>query len=166
MNIKINKKRKGSELMYFTYEDLGKHEIVECPECKMEYAPTLEGDAQRHRERHEYIDGITTKHGFFILYEERERIKKVARKTLADSNSSLSERQVAAINLLKCYFARSIESLEIYYQLHVDFDTYVAMMLNNKDIFCKDVELYHSLVKKYGKKKGIKKGMSYYDPPA
>jgi hypothetical protein len=152
--------------MYFSYEDLGKHDVVECPECGLQYAPTLEEDAKTHRERHEYINGITAKHGFFILYEERESIKKVARKTLADCNSSLLEKQNAAMKLLKCYFARSIESLEVYYQLHVDLDTFIAMMLNDEDIFCNDVELYDSLVEKYGIKEGITKGMSYYDPPA
>ena len=152
--------------MYFSYEDLGKHELVECPECGMEYAPTLEGDAQFHRERHEYLDGIIAKHGFIVLYEERERIKKVARKTIANNNSSLPEKQDAAHSLLKCYFARSIESMAEYYQMHVDLDTFIAMMLNNEDMFGKDTELYNSLVAKYGKKEGIQKGMSYYDPPA
>lgn len=76
--------------------------------------------------------------------------------------SSLEEKCIAALGLLRIYFSRSIGQRD--YRLdHPHFDDYVAMLLNQnqfKERFGEDV--YNVLVQRYGKQPGIQEGHTSY----
>jgi len=138
------------------------YETAACSDCGITYALSLRSEAKQHECMHSYIDGIIAKHGFIWTYAKCESIKSAAWRVIYDTNSSLSEKHDAAIIVLRAWFSRSIAETHGEYHRHVDFRTYVAMMLNDQDRF-QSAELHDSLVEKFGKLGGIGKGSTHYE---
>ncbi len=81
---------------------------------------------------------------------------------LNSEKSNIEEKCIAALGLLKIYFARSFGQLNYRFE-HPKFDDYVAMLLNQnqfKGRFGEDV--YNALVQRYGKQPGIPEGRTSY----
>lgn len=81
---------------------------------------------------------------------------------LYSDEATLSEKCIAALDLLRIYYGRSIGSKGYRFD-HPKFDDYVAMLLNQdqfKERF--GLEVYSALVQKYGKLPGIPEGKTTY----
>lgn len=101
------------------------------------------------------------KFGFCWDYKTREKIKAKSRALI--NNKSLSDDEIVenAILIFKALFSRSLEQ-SVYNLNHVDFNTYVSMMLNQmqwKNEYNSTV--YAKLVEKYGVSEGIENGTYY-----
>lgn len=103
------------------------------------------------------------KFGFCWEYREREQIEADARSK-REGNSNLSDEEIIEtyINEFKALFSRSLENYEFDLS-HVDFKTYVAMLLNQEDWKkkCTQSGVYKKMVERFGTKQGIPYG-SYY----
>ena len=118
---------------------------------------------------YELKDAAIQKHGFYWETSEQEKLKGNARDAISEGNLSSEQLVENAIIIFKSLFSRSLEAYN-FSPKHVDFQTYVAMVLNQGDrqrsLFgnLSDEEyekLYSMLVNKFGKKEGIPEGTYY-----
>lgn len=133
-----------------------------CCECGLTYLPDYEEDVKIHNEKHSKRERAINKFGFCWPGMVREEAKYFAYEILNDPQKSIEEKTIAAEEILKAYFSRSLEgsgfSLE-----HVNCDTFIAMLLNQEQFKTRfEEQIYLELVKKYGKKEGIKSGTYYF----
>ncbi len=142
----------------------GLSETATCSQCGLSYCPDVALDRETHKQIHAKWLKAKEKYGFcFSNYGERERIKANGRNIVSDTSLPLQERYNAQINVFKCLFSRSLEASD-YSDSHVDFDTYIAMLLNQNSVKQQlDMPLYEKLVSEFGTKPGIEDGRAYYD---
>jgi len=144
----------------------GKNEqnlLYTCPDCGLSYCTDFYDDVKQHEEEHTAWEKAVEKYGeLYCSYSENERIKAYNRNKANDLSISLDERYQAQVNVLRCLFSRSV-SASGFDLRHVSFDDYIAMMLNNEKYRnLLDANICQKLIKKYGTKKGINNGESYY----
>lgn len=96
---------------------------------------------------------------YVIDYQERENIKATARNIIYDSDISPESVEDYYMNIFQAYFARSLE--QNHYNLsHVDFNSYVAMILNQPQITEQiNSTVLTNLINKYGTIDGSKYGL-------
>lgn len=137
--------------------------VIFCNECGLRYDSSSEKQVKAHEKRHSGWKKAVDKFGFCWNGEYREEIKGNARNAINELHS-LSEQIDAQIVVYKSLFSRSLEASG-YNLNHVDFQTYIAMLLNQGGGHHGVTgDLYNALVNKYGKKEGIKSG-TYYKIP-
>lgn len=138
--------------------------LVTCNDCGLSYCPDVKLDIETHKELHSKWEKAKEIYGFcYANYGENERIKATSRNIAYNTSLPLNERYDAQIEVFKCLFSRSL-SASNYSEKHVNFETYVAMMLNQESVRNKlDEELYNQLLTEYGKQPGISNGQTYYD---
>lgn len=105
---------------------------------------------------------VIRKFGFCYELKEAEKIKDDSRELIAVQPLTLEEELNENINVFKALFSRSLYGSE-YSLKHVDFETYVAMLLNQEQWKnnCGE-KIYNMLVDIYGKQKGIPTGTQYH----
>lgn len=109
----------------------------------------------------ELKEAAIEKFGFYWDYSEREEKKANSRQLIATKKLNNQEIVENAIIIFKALFSRSLEGYDFSLK-HVDFDTYVAMLLNQdfwKNEYSSDI--YEILVKQFGTKEGISQGTYY-----
>lgn len=104
------------------------------------------------------------KFGFCWDYTEREEAKANSRKLINSGTLNTEETVKNAVIIFKALFSRSLEAYHFSLN-HVNFETYVAMLLN-QDFWKNEYspEVYSELVRLYGTKEGINKGTYYIAP--
>ena len=133
-----------------------------CKECGLYYASDIPSEVEFHSQKHIAWENAVKKYGFCWPYSVREEIKAESNAILASDTSTPADKIDAAIDILKCYFSRSLESAQ-YNLKHVEFSEYVAMLLGQghfKERFGEDV--WESLSNLYGTKEGITNGTYYH----
>lgn len=143
----------------------GLTDFVRCEKCGLEYSPLIKTDREIHDELHKRWEFATKKFGtIYALHSENEKIKAANRNIVHDINNfSLEERYNAQLEVFRCLFSRSLGALN-YSEEHVDYATYVSMLLNKEHTKKHlDETLYNKLVDEYGTQEGIPYG-TYYMP--
>lgn len=106
---------------------------------------------------------------YVMSYEEREDVKFNARNMLSSGNSTPLESKEYYLEIFRAFFARSFENCN-YNLRHVDFDSYVAMLLNQSEI-TNEIEknVLNSLEDEYGRldgsQYGLLNGKTYFEIP-
>lgn len=141
----------------------GRVNLVTCKDCGLSYDPLVSLDIEVHNDYHKRWEKAVYKFGkLYSNTGENEKIKAENRNKVKDLTLSLKDRFEAQLQVFKCLFSRSLSACN-YDENHVDFDTYVSMLLNNKKL--KEElgnDLYSALINKYGVSSGIPDGTSYY----
>lgn len=139
--------------------------LTTCTECGLSYDSLNPHDVKMHKRQHEAFEKAEKKFGvIYGYYPERERVKAENRNIYENSSLSLEQRYNAQLEVLRCLFSRSLEA-SMYSLNHVDFDTYVAMMLENNSYGPKlDNNIFVMLKNKFGTLPGIDKGTYYHVP--
>lgn len=134
-----------------------------CTDCGFFYDCTNINEIKEHKNYHTAYEKAVARFGkLYCNKTENEEIKHQSRTKRNNLNIPLKERYDAELNVLRCLFSRSIEASNFDLS-HVDFNQYVAMMLNNEKYRKQlDNELCKKLIDNYGTMKGIKNGESYY----
>lgn len=141
--------------------------MVTCEQCGLTYAEDIASDVRKHSRRHEKYLLACEHFGVLFPYKERERIKDRtspiihAQKWNTGREFSLQEKRAAAVEQIRAYFSRSVESWD-YSLSHPPFKKYAAMLLNQKrwseDI---DPDVAQLLIKEFGQLPGIPEGHTY-----
>lgn len=143
----------------------GLSDITRCDKCGLEYSPLIKSDVNVHSELHNRWEKAIKKYGtIYSLHSENERIKAQNRDIVNNfDNYPIEEVYKAQLEVFRCLFSRSLSALN-YNETHVDFATYVSMLLNQTH-FKKTLNpvLYNKLVDEYGVSTGIPYG-TYYEP--
>lgn len=106
--------------------------MIYCEECGFSFNKDDGASVSEHAVRHAKWKRAEEKFGFCWNYQDREERKAAARQIVGDTSKSLSDKIDAEIVVLKALFSRSVQNSD--YDLdHVDFQTYVSMMLNQGD---------------------------------
>ncbi len=140
---------------------------VRCEKCGLEYSPLIKIDKEIHDELHKRWEYAVKKFGtIYASSAKNEKIKADNRNIVRNINNySLEERYNAQLEVFRCLFSRSLCALN-YSEEHVDYATYVAMLLNKEHTKNQlDDALYNKLVDEYGTQEGIPYG-TYYVPDA
>lgn len=137
--------------------------MVYCEECGVTFNENDKDDVLEHAKRHLKWAEAEKKFGFCWNYQRRENLKAEARQIRDNPSIPLPVRIEAELTVFKALFSRSLESSD-YNLNHVDFPTYISMMLNqgNRATGTPN-DVYNDLVSEYGKKPGITSG-TYYKP--
>lgn len=142
-----------------------------CPECGLLYAEDVASDVREHTKRHKkYL--IACEHfGNLYPYIKREEIKERNSPIIhaqlwgTGCTYSLQEKYKAAVEQLRAYFSRSVESWT-YDLKHPPFEKYAAMLLNQKHWSEGiDPDVAQLLIEKFGQMPGIPEGQTYYKRP-
>lgn len=135
---------------------------VTCPDCEFVYCPDNKDESEHHAKRHkQYINAIK-KYGFWLSYKQRESTKLHSYEILNSEKSTITEKIVAAEDICKAYFSRSISAVD-FDSRHPDFEEYASMLLN-QHYFKKQFEpVYDKLVEKYGVRSGLVNGHTYFN---
>ena len=132
-----------------------------CPICGFEYTYDEGLSSRAHRIRHDRVQEVIGKYGFYWPYRQRQAEIAHAETVMQDPQAKDTEKVKAAIYRYKALFSRSVISYE--YDDHPDFETYVQMMLEQESGTPSRIPkaVMDKLVKKYGKRPGMEGG-SYY----
>lgn len=143
----------------------GTSDITTCKKCGLTYCPLIPQDRIVHAQLHSSWEAATKKYG--TLYSntvENERLKAENRSIVCDPSQSLEDRYNAQKIVFKCLFSRSLDASN-YSEKHVDFNTYIAMLLNQENTKKHlPPELYNKFVEDYGTQPGIPNGETYFYP--
>lgn len=135
-----------------------------CPDCGYRYNQDDLEEVSAHAAHHRKWERAVEKFDFCWAYEHREKLKAAARNRIDGKNLSTAEHLDARLTVFKALFSRSLEANE-YSLAHIDFPTYVAMLLHQeqwKTLI--EPHIYNLLVEIYGTKPGIPEG-TYYSVP-
>ena len=143
----------------------GTSEITTCKKCGLTYLPLDMQDKTVHDELHSLWENAIKRHGILYLNTvENERLKAQNRNIVQDKSIPLEDRYDAQKIVFKCLFSRSLEASN-YSEKHVDFCTYIAMMLNQESTKKRLPEdIYNMFVSEFGKQPGIPNGETYFYP--
>lgn len=135
--------------------------IIYCNDCGLRYNAQDPEEVARHSERHIAWQKAVDKFGFCWTYEYRETQKADARNKISDGDISDKEHIDAQTTVFKALFSRSL-SANNYDLCHVNFEDYVAMLLN-QDFWRQRIppRIYEKMVEMYGIKPGISEGTYY-----
>lgn len=148
-----------------SYDYFDQDKVVTCSGCGFRYNRDDLEEVAAHAKHHRKWEYAIERFGFCWSNIDRERKKAAARNRIADGGLTDSEHFDAQITVFKALFSRSLENAD-YSTAHVDFATYVAMMLNQDQWKRKiDPHIYNLLVEDYGTKPGIQEG-TYYAVPS
>ena len=135
---------------------------VTCPICEYMYSPNEEADLAHHAKRHtQYLNAIK-KYGFWLTYSQRESLKLKSQEILNSEKSSSMDKIIAAENICKAYFCRSLGAAD-FDSRHPDFEEYTAMLLKQQVFKQQFKSIYNELVAKYGTRDGLPNGHTYYN---
>ena len=139
--------------------------MVRCEKCGFYYNSLDLEDVVEHEKQHDKWCRAAEKFGFCWPVIYREKVKAGARNKIADENLSMEEAAAAQLDVFRALFSRSLEASD-YSLAHVDFPTYVSMMLYQEQ-WKKSIGLpaYKALVEMYGVKPGMPEG-TYYNVPS
>ncbi|MFI3325438.1 MAG: helix-turn-helix transcriptional regulator [Clostridia bacterium] len=136
-----------------------------CPICGLNYCQ-IEEDIETHKKVHEEYLKAVELFGFNWHYSKREKVKFHCWKVIYDNEVTNEKKQIAILNIVRCYFSRSVEGYSFELNKHPKFNDYFAMMLHADSLKGVKENLthdkYNELIEKYGLKEGIKSGYSYY----
>lgn len=152
----------SSEYLLTGEEEQG---LITCKECGLMYNSSDPSDIKIHQKQHEAYEKAKKKFGtIYGYYPERERIKAENRSIYENNSLPLEQRYNAQLEILRCLFSRSLEACT--YDLnHVDYETYVSMMLKNNSYGPKlDDKIFLKLKNKFGTLPGIDNGTFYHIP--
>lgn len=143
----------------------GTSDITTCKKCGLVYVPLDSQDKAVHEHLHALWENAIKKYGkLYSNTVENERLKAENRNIVQDSTIPLEERYNAQKIVFKCLFSRSLEASN-YNEKHVDFSTYISMLLNQESTKTKlPPEIYNKFIKEYGKQTGIPNGETCYYP--
>ena len=145
--------------------------MVTCSECGFQYAEDVAADVREHAKRHEKYLIACERFGDLYPYEKREKIKSRTSPIIhaqmwnTGRAYSLQEKYEAAVEQLRAYFSRSVESSG--YDLgHPLFERYAAMLLNQK-LWSEgiDPDVAQLLIEKFGQMPGIPEAKTDYRRP-
>ena len=140
--------------------------LYTCPDCGLSYSPIVMEDAKHHIEVHDAWKKAEEKFGrLYCNSTENERIKYENAGIRDDESRTEQERYNAVIEILRCYFSDSVCG-EHFNLNHVNFEKYVAMMMNgqhNRKVIAGN--LSQQVINKYGTLPGIEDGKRYYKIP-
>ncbi len=143
----------------------GTSDITTCKKCGLTYMPLNAQDKSVHDQLHSLWETAIKRHG--TLYSntvENERLKAENRTIVQDTSKPLEDRYNAQKIVFKCLFSKSLDASN-YNEKHVDFSTYISMLLNQESTKKKlPIEIYELFVKEYGRQAGIPNGETYYYP--
>lgn len=136
--------------------------MVKCWECGDYYNSAKSSDVSAHEERHAKWKAAVDKFGFCWTVSYREEVKASARNAINCSNLSTSEHISKQLIVFKSLFSRSLEASD-YDLKHVDFPTYVSMLLH-QDFWKKKIpeDVYSEMVNEFGTRPGIPNKETYY----
>jgi repressor LexA len=137
------------------------NEFSYCLECGSSFHE-LGNSPDYHAIEHAKWRAAVRVFGFCWPRSVSENAKAIARTDLLKGELDLNGEINAHIDIFKALFSRSVISNN--YDLnHVDFDTYVSMLLHQEQ-FKKTINpiTYEALVKQYGSSEGIDEGETYY----
>ena len=138
--------------------------FVRCPDCGLSYNSDDEEEVSYHESIHQKWQRAVDKFGFCWTSTYREQQKANARNKINSGNLSDAEYIAAQEDVFRALFSRSLEASN-YNIEHVDFETYVSMLLHQshwKETI--NTAAYEKLVKKYGTNPGIESGTYYLTP--
>ena len=143
----------------------GTSDITTCKKCGLVYVPLDSQDKAVHEQLHALWENAVKKYGkLYSNTVENERLKAENRNIVQDSTATLEERYNAQKIVFKCLFSRSLDASN-YNEKHVDFSTYISMLLNQESTKRRlPPEIYCKFIKEYGKQTGIPNGETYYYP--
>lgn len=163
----VEKLQQIANKLNVTVDDLmNERGLTTCQECGLMYDSSHPEDIKTHYKRHSAWLKAVEKFGeLYCYYPEREKLKAANRNISHDVSLPIGERMEAQIKVLHCLFSRSVEGSGFDLR-HVDFDTYVSMMLGNESYRKNNLEddLYKALLNQYGTKPGISSGSYYHIP--
>lgn len=135
--------------------------VVYCSDCGRQFNSDDPEEVKSHSAHHLNWSKAVAKFGFCWEYRYREDKKADARVRMADPSAPLEEKVEAQTTVFKALFSRSLEAFG--YDLdHPDFDTYIAMLLNQgRNAHNISTDVYDEMLKQYGTKPGIAKGTYY-----
>ncbi|MEA4988917.1 MAG: helix-turn-helix domain-containing protein, partial [Anaerovorax sp.] len=137
---------------------LGFEKLITCKDCGLVYDPIDVDDSAEHKEYHYKKLHAISKFGDLLDYNEREFLKRKSKRIMDNPSIPINSKVDACIEYFRTFFSMSLEKNEFSLD-HVDFETYVSMLLNQ--IYWKDIlgdQLYNLMVLKYGRKPGIIEG--------
>lgn len=143
----------------------GLSDLTKCNKCGLEFCPLIKSDIEVHAELHQRWEKAVKKHGIiYAAYTQNEKIKATNRNIVENTKEySLIERYTAQLEVFRCLFSRSLSAVN-YNENHVDFATYISMLLNQEHTKKSlDSELYKKFTDEYGTTTGIPYG-TYFDP--
>lgn len=132
-----------------------------CHICGFRFFEDLKGDKKAHESYHNKCLEAIDEFGFFWHYEKREIEKQKGRRILSDASFTFEDKKMAAENICKAYFSRSLEATDFSLQ-HPPFKKYTAMILNQPYFRERFAEVYSELEKKYGTCEGMDNKSTYY----
>ncbi|OOM75114.1 HTH-type transcriptional regulator Xre [Clostridium puniceum] len=140
---------------------IGKTEMVVCPECGSMYSPLYIESCEEHEITHNNYLNFKEKNKLLDYYDI-EKIKEECRLIFKSKDLSSDKKYNTALEYFKCYFTRSVVASD-YSPNHVNFNDFVAMLLNQKRGLAKSIpiDIFNILVSQFGKKDGIPDGESY-----
>ncbi|WP_333647966.1 helix-turn-helix domain-containing protein [Lacrimispora sp.] len=155
----------GVTLDYLMTGRTGSTLLTKCPDCGLEYAADEYDDVKYHEKNHLRWEKAVNKFGkLYCNYAENERIKGENRNIRNNLSLPLKDRYDAELLVLRCLFSRSVDANNFNLN-HVNFEQYVAMMMNNEKYRKHlDTELSEKIIKEYGILSGIANGESIYYP--
>lgn len=110
------------------------------------------------------LENISDHFSFYYDSAQRQQIERVCWPIIRDRTQPIENRFSAAIDLFRSFYSASIEFVAFDIN-HVDFKTYVAMLLNQSSwINLFGINLYQKLVDQYGIKGGIQDGEIHFIP--
>jgi hypothetical protein len=133
--------------------------MTECDYCGLLFDETFGSDVRQHNKRHKQVETARAEIGFFYIYKEREKIKKIFYQNYP--SVSKTEKIDLATIYFQQYFSRSFEGSG-FSQKHPCFEEYAGMMLNQNSLKNNFIDIYDDLIKIYKPQTGIEEGTSYF----
>lgn len=143
-------------------DDANDGPMVKCPDCGLFYDSSEQESFEIHRDRHKRWATAVEKFGFCWTDIYREEVKSEARNAINYGNLSTSEYVENQTTVFKALYSRSLEACD-YDLRHVDFPTYVSMLLF-QNFWKKKIreDAFSEFESKYGTRPGIPYGTYYY----
>lgn len=138
---KIEKLQKIADYLEVDIDYLLGTPLSYCPLCGQGCNEDDPESVEYHKVEHKKWKAAVDAFGFCWPYKVRESIKHHSRRIVEDKSQNVTKRYYAALNILKAYFSRSLESNDYNLQ-HPDFHDYACMILAQKymrDNFGSDV---------------------------
>lgn len=142
-----------------------------CKKCGFLYDEGVATDVRKHANRHKKYLTACEHFGDLYPYKGREEIKRRTSPVIhakmwnTGCEFSLLEKHDAALEQLRAYFSRSVESME-YSLSHPPFEKYAAMLLNQR-LWSEgiDPDVAQLLIEEFGQLPGLPEGQTCCKQP-